>query len=343
MGSVLSSLIANAGSHPSKTVVALALLFVFWRLFIRPRIRNSLKGKIVVVTGCGAGIGAACVRRFLAEGAIVFAGVRRQASIDEWHEYNKARGSEAPGELIPIMLDVTSDKQVEDALKIIADRKEPFAALVNNAGVSAFGFVECLPLDRYRQCIEANYLGTVRVTKAFAPLLRRDRGRMIMVGSVGDRNPAGFGSAYLSSKAAVAWFTECFRQEMTRFGVRVCLVEPGFFASNLLASGSSNGQKESADKGEIAAAYGSFDAMMSEVRKPIELMEKLNGGFGGMESACGGAVVDAACTRFPLARSVVGVDAYLFLRWVPYLPTWILDFEFAMRHRKVHPISHKSD
>merc|ERR1719387_200299 len=65
--------------------------------------------------------------------------------------------------------------------------------------------------------MDVNYIGTVRVTKAFLHLIRRDKGRMIMVGSVSDRNPAGFGSAYVSSKAAVAWFTECLRTEMTRF------------------------------------------------------------------------------------------------------------------------------
>jgi len=315
----------------------IALAYLFWNKFIRPKLRFSLKGKVVVITGCGGGIGAACARRFVQEGAIVYAGVRRQASIDEWHGFNKERGANAPGELIPIMMDVTSDQQVEEAIQVISRRKEPLAALVNNAAVSAFGFAECLPLDRFRQCIEANYLGTVRVTKAFAPLLRRDRARMVMVGSVGDRNPAGFGSAYLSSKAAVAWFTECFRQEMSRFGVRVCLVEPGFFSSGLLTSGSSNGREESVAEGDIGKAYGGFNAMMDEVQKPIEFMEKLNGGFDGMERVCGGAVVDAACEHFPLTRGVVGVDAKLILWWVPYLPTWLLDAEFAMRHRKIHP------
>jgi len=318
-----------------KRLGALLALYAFWKKFIRPRIRISLKGRIVIITGCGGGIGSACVRKFLAEGAIVFAGVRRQASIDEWEAYKQQRGSNSPGELVPIMLDVTKDEQVEEAVKAVEQRGAPVAALVNNAGVSAFGFVECLPLERYKQCMEANYLGTVRVTKAFLPLLRRDRGRMVMVGSAGDRNPAGFGSAYLSSKAAVAWFTECLRQEMARFGVLVPLVEPGFFASGLLNSGASNGKKESAGMAE--QVYGNHDAMMTEVRKPIEFAERLNGGPEGMEKACGGAVVEAACARWPLARNVVGIDANLILRWVPYLPTSLLDFEFAMRHRRVHP------
>lgn len=312
-------------------------LYTSWRQVIRPRIRKSLKDQIVLVTGCGGGIGAACVKKFLAEGAIVFAGCRRGCSVEDWQAWDAQRAGEKTGELIPLLLDVTNDEHVVEAVEAVKRRGAPVAAIVNNAGVSAFGFVECLPLERYRQCMEANYLGTVRVTKAFLPLLRRDRGRMVMVGSAGDRNPAGFGSAYLSSKAAVAWFTECLRQEMSRFGVKVPLVEPGFFASGLLTSAAANGRRESTDEGELVSVYGHHDAMMCEVQKPIELAEKLNGGFGGMESACGGAVVDAACTRFPLMRNVVGIDANLVLRWVPYLPTFLLDFEFAMRHRRVHP------
>merc|ERR1719191_652008 len=106
--------------------------------------------------------------------------------------------------------------------------------------------------------------------------MRRDKGRMIMVGSVSDRNPAGFGSAYVSSKAAVGWFTECLRTEMARFGVKVILVEPGFFASGLLNSASAAGRRESADSGSLLEVYGHYDTMMEEVQKPICIAETCN-------------------------------------------------------------------
>lgn len=338
MESILSQILRTPSRRALlKRLAACVALYALWKRYIRPKIRFSLRNRIVVVTGCGGGIGAACVRKFLDEGAIVFAGVRRQESMEEWREYSKKRGAGAPGELVPIMLNVCSDEHCADAVKAVEQRGAPLAAVVNNAGVSAFGFVECLPLDRFKQCIEANYLGTVRVTKAFLPLLRRDKGRMVMVGSAGDRNPSGFGSAYVSSKAAVGWFTECLRQEMYRFGVHVPLVEPGFFASGLLTSAASAGKKESSTENELVRVYGDHDKMMNGVREPIEMAEWINGGLTGMESVCGGAVVEAACARWPLARNVVGIDANLVLRWVPYLPTDIIDFLFAMRHRQVHP------
>lgn len=96
-------------------------------------------------------------------------------------------------------------------------------------------------------------------------------------------------------------------------------------------------KKESSTENELVRVYGDHDAMMNGVRGPIEMAEWINGGLTGMESVCGGAVVEAACARWPLARNVVGIDANLVLRWVPYLPTDIIDFLFAMRHRQVHP------
>ena len=56
-----------------------------------------------------------------------------------------------------------------------------------------------------------------------------------MIGSIGGHAPSAFGSAYLSTKAAMISFSACLRQEVHRFGVRVAIVEPGFFRTDLLA------------------------------------------------------------------------------------------------------------
>ena len=56
--------------------------------------------------------------------------------------------------------------------------------------------------------------------------------------------PSGFGSAYLSTKAALVSYSEAVRQEVHRFGVRVCVIEPGFFATNLLVNAARSGQEE---------------------------------------------------------------------------------------------------
>merc|ERR1719401_3081306 len=89
-------------------------------------------------------------------------------------------------------------------------------------------------MDCYEKIVNINLLGVIRVTKRALPFLRRSKGRLVTMGSLGCRMPSAFGSAYLPSKAGVATFQDCVRQEMYRFGVRCSLVEPGFFATGML-------------------------------------------------------------------------------------------------------------
>jgi len=156
------------------------------------------------------------------------------------------------------------------------------------------------------------------------------------IGSAGDRTPAGFSSAYLSSKVAAAWFTESIRIEMARFGVKVTLIELGMFASGLLQRGASAGQSglEMFDE-RLLSAYGPHEAMMQPIRETTQIAEQVNGGVEGMEKSVGGAVVEATSARWPRARHLVGVDANFLLWWLPYLPTWVADWEFSSRHEKV--------
>ena len=104
---------------------------------------------------------------------------------------------------------------------------------MNNAGISAFGWAEELPLARYQKNMDVNFFGAVRVCKAFLPTIRENKGRVVHMGSISDRMPSAFGSSYISSKAAMACYTDCLRQEVYRFGVKVSLIEPGFFATAL--------------------------------------------------------------------------------------------------------------
>ena len=118
-------------------------------------------------------------------------------------------------------MDVTKEEDVQAAVDCVIKTGLDLALVVNNAGISAFGYSEFLPMKRYKANAEVNYFGAIRVTKAFLPLLRKSRGRLINMGSMGDRMPSAFGSAYLSTKAALASFSDCVRQEVHRFGVTV--------------------------------------------------------------------------------------------------------------------------
>jgi len=195
------------------------------------------------------------------------------------------------------------------------------------AGVS-LGTPQVLPLARFRSNMEVNYFGTVRMCHAFLPMVRACKGRVIFMGSIGPLMGSAFGCAYLSTKAAMMSFAQCLRQELHRFGVRVCTVEPGFFATGLLNNGLTNGAAVS-DRAaecdeEVLRSYPDYSTKMSATTKPIRLCEWLNGGVDGV-SKVADCVLDATLARYPLAQYTVGWDAVLIRHVLSRLPTWLVD------------------
>lgn len=322
---------------------AVLALLLPWLLFraVRPWLRDaaSLKGQAVLITGCDHGFGAAVALTLAAHGTVVFAGVLNEDSGRRLLERQKQQGAAkgAPEPLRPLVLDVTKDADVAAAVLAVEKSGVPLRGIVNNAAISAFGFAELVPMERFRQNMEVNHLGTIRVCQAFLPVLRARRGRVVNVGSVGGRMPSAFGSAYLSTKAAMMSFSESLRQEVHRFGVRVCLVEPGFFRTELLAHGSQNGatsadavakatEKQSESVTGPAAAYPAYAKKMEDTAKPIQLLETLNGGTEGIGKVVD-CVVDALANRQPLPYYVVGYDGFVLRNVVaPVCPAWIVDW-----------------
>ena len=100
-------------------------------------------------------------------------------------------------------MDVTKDNDVNEAVSAVESSGFELAAIINNAGISSFGFAEQIRIETYRKIADVNVFGTIRVCQAFLPLLRKTKGRILMMGSIGPRMNSAFGSAYLSSKAAM--------------------------------------------------------------------------------------------------------------------------------------------
>eukprot|EP00927_Polykrikos_kofoidii_P069667 TRINITY_DN65233_c0_g1_i1.p1 TRINITY_DN65233_c0_g1~~TRINITY_DN65233_c0_g1_i1.p1 ORF type:complete len:322 (-),score=40.94 TRINITY_DN65233_c0_g1_i1:70-1035(-) len=301
---------------------ACVALLLFWRYFLRPLIGRSSGlralaadgGAAVVVTGCDSGFGRSVALRLHALGANVFAGCLTEKSCKELNDLK-----ENSGRMRAFRLDVTKDEDVAAAVKRVEDSGLRLAAVINNAAISAFGWAEGLDVKTYQRNMDVNFFGIVRVTRGFLPALRRNRGRLVNMGSIGARMPSAFGSAYLSTKAAMCSYSDCVRQEMHRFGVSVALVEPGFFATSLLANGASDGGKLSVDPN----GYPAYADKMQRTAEPIRQMERING--HDCEWVIG-AVVDAIVNRWPLARYTVGWDARLIRHFViPCVPAWVVD------------------
>jgi NAD(P)-dependent dehydrogenase (short-subunit alcohol dehydrogenase family) len=180
----------------------------------------------VLVTGASSGIGRATALRLAAHGRHVYAGVRKPAD-------GAALADAADGELTPVLLDVTDTGQITAAARTIAEHTGDagLAGLVNNAGIGVFGPLELIGVEAFRQQLEINVTGQLAVTQAFLPLLRRARGRIVMIGSIGTRFVAPFIGPLAASKSTLATLTTALRQELAPWDIRVVLVEPGSIRS----------------------------------------------------------------------------------------------------------------
>ncbi|XP_054242158.1 D-beta-hydroxybutyrate dehydrogenase, mitochondrial-like [Indicator indicator] len=196
--------------------------------------RRSLpaEGKAVLITGCDKGFGHALAKRLHAEGFTVFAGCLLMDENGDGAMELKNMNSDR---MKVLQMDVCSDQEVAQAVdfvkRTLKEPEEGLWGLVNNAGVSTFGEVEFASLDNYKKVAEINLWGTVRVTKAFLPLIRRAKGRVVNITSMLGRMVSPSRSCYCISKFGVAAFSDCLRQEMYRWGVRVILIEPSNFVA----------------------------------------------------------------------------------------------------------------
>jgi NAD(P)-dependent dehydrogenase (short-subunit alcohol dehydrogenase family) len=175
----------------------------------------------VLVTGASTGIGRAIALRLDGAGMRVFAGVRREQD-------GAALRRERPG-ITPLLLDVTDVSALQAAVRAVEAEvgDAGLAGLVNNAGISGGAPVEFMPLDEMRRILEVNVMGVVATTQAFMPLVRRARGRIVCIGSIGGRFAVPFLSAYSMSKSAVSALCDTLRGELRPWGIQVSLVEPG--------------------------------------------------------------------------------------------------------------------
>src|SRR4051794_2335311 len=181
----------------------------------------------VVITGASTGIGEATALRLDRAGFRVFAGVRKAAD----GERLRKAGSERLRVIEP--LDVTDADQIAAAAALVESElgAEPLRGIVNNAGIGIGGPLEALDLDDFRRTIEGNTTGQLAVTKAFLPLLRRSRGRIVNMSSIGGRVAQPFGGPYIASKFALEGITDVLRVELLEWDIDVIAIEPGTIAT----------------------------------------------------------------------------------------------------------------
>ncbi|KAI2649279.1 D-beta-hydroxybutyrate dehydrogenase, mitochondrial [Labeo rohita] len=213
----------------TECIVLMYALFVLYVAMPRlPRGTVKVEKKAVLITGCDTGFGLALAKHFHKLGFTVFAGClfKDGEGAKELENFHSEK-------LKVVQLDVCNEEQVSQAVQFVTanleDSEKGLWAVVNNAGISTFGEVEFTTMDTYKQVSEVNLWGTIRVTKAFLPLIRRAKGRVVNIASMYGRMGNALRSPYCVSKYGVEAFSDCLRYEMKAWGVKVSVIEPGNF------------------------------------------------------------------------------------------------------------------
>lgn len=191
-----------------------------------------MSGKIAVITGASSGIGLLTAVELARRGHTVVATMRdlsRRTRLDE-----AAAAAGVAGHLDLRRLDVTEFDSLPTVVSEIVRDHGRLDVLINNAGFAVAGFAEDLKLEEIRVQFETNYFGHVAMTKAVIPVMRQQgSGHIIMISSISGRAAGPVSSSYAASKFALEGWSESLRIELRSLGIRVVMVEPGAFQTDI--------------------------------------------------------------------------------------------------------------
>jgi len=269
-----------------------------------------------LITGTSSGIGEACVARLAERGWTVHAGVRRAEDGDRLK-------SQFPGDVRPIILDVTNADDIARAVEEVARESgdRGLQALVNNAGVGAGGPVEYVTDADWRWVFDVNFFAVVTLTRSAIPMLRAGHGRVVHIGSIGGRLASPGLAPYNASKFALEALAEAQRHEFARSGtpIRVALIEPGEVATAIWDK--NEHLVEEIERSLDDAGRRRYQWLLDEARGFID-----EGREKGVPAAKVADAVEHALTAGkPKARYLVGPDAKLAGHVLTRLPDRLRD------------------
>ena len=192
--------------------------------FRRRRSPESIRGKVVAITGGSRGLGLLLAREFAREGCRVAICARDADELDRAKRDLEGRGAE----VLAVVCDVGDREEVHGFVGRVLEHFGPVDILVNNAGIIEVGPIEDLPLDAYERAMATMYWGTVYPTFAVLPSMRaRGDGRIVNITSIGGKLSIPHLAPYSSAKFAAVGFSEGLRAELPGSGVSVTTVVPG--------------------------------------------------------------------------------------------------------------------
>ncbi|XP_040838474.1 corticosteroid 11-beta-dehydrogenase isozyme 2 [Ochotona curzoniae] len=220
--------------------------------------RLPVATRAVLITGCDSGFGKETAKKLDAMGFTVLATVL---------ELNGPGALElracCSSRLKLLQMDLTKPADISRVLEFTKDHTTSTGlwGLVNNAGLNDIvADVELSPVATFRNCMEVNFFGALELTKGLLPLLRRSRGRIVTVGSPAGDMPYPCLAAYGTSKAAMALLMDAFSCELLPWGVKVSIIQPGYFKTESVKNVSNWEQRKqlllATMSQELLQAYG---------------------------------------------------------------------------------------
>lgn len=180
--------------------------------------------KAVLVTGSSTGIGRKITDRLAAEGFLVYAGARKSKDIDALNQIENVKA---------VRLDVTSQIEIDQAVKQIEAGGLGLYGVVNNAGVLGLGSLIEVDETELDFIFDVNVYGPYRITKAFAPMIVESQGRVINISSISGVLSGDLVGVYSMSKHAIEAYTDSLDRELKRLGARAIAIEPGTYDSKI--------------------------------------------------------------------------------------------------------------
>jgi NAD(P)-dependent dehydrogenase (short-subunit alcohol dehydrogenase family) len=262
-----------------------------------------------VVTGCSTGIGRATTLHLDRLGFEVFAGVRREGD-------GERLASECSARVTPVMLDVTDPTAIDAVARRIGGEIDGAGlhGLVNNAGIAQPAPIEIMPIDALRQQFEVNVIGQVAVTQALLPLIRRARGRIVNISSVGGRVASPALGAYAASKYAIEALSDAMRMELHPWGIDVSVIEPGSIGTEIWRRGG-----EAADS-TLERVPDENRALYADLVAAVRRLAQRTADRAISPHKVAERVAHALTARRPRTRYVVGTDARIQIGLSRVLP-----------------------
>jgi NAD(P)-dependent dehydrogenase (short-subunit alcohol dehydrogenase family) len=249
--------------------------------------------RIWFITGASSGFGRELAKVALDSGDRVIGAARRKQEGDALLETARDR-------YIPVVLDVTDGAAGARAIQDTLKRFGRIDVLVNNAGHTQVGAVEETTEEELRSLFELHFFGPVALVRAVLPEMRKRRsGWIVQISSVGGRVAGPGFSAYCATKFALEGYSDTLASEVEPFGIRVLVVEPGAFRTNLF-------DPQAAKTSESIPGY---EATVGKTREYL----KAHGTQPGDPAKAARAILQAIESPRPPLRLPLGADA---LEWI---------------------------